>query len=101
MKNVHVCVERGAHGVAMYPVTFDDKDGYWCLNLWYSKMLICGNIKMATNREERMCKSQDFFMFSHPTQSSKLSVGTIICRSWRVRIKSGEIRLPQPHHFFL
>ena len=44
--NFQVCVDRGVHGVVMYPVTSDDKDGYWCLNLWYSSMLIGDNIEI-------------------------------------------------------
>jgi len=84
-------------GIAMHPVTFDDKNGYWCLNLWYSTILIGKHVEKISNREELMSRCQYFFMFLNPKQKSGSSEGTIICKSWRKRDESGEIRSPQPH----
>jgi len=88
-------------GIAMHPVAFDDKNGYWRLNLWYSTILIGEHVEKISNREELMSKCKDFFMFLNPNPNPGSHVGTIICKSWRVRDTSGDIRLPQPHREIL
>lgn len=100
--NLYVCVDRGVQvGIVMYAVHFDDNDGYIRFNLWYSKMII-GNAALAvSDRKELMNMSKDFFMFLHPMQNPDSSVGTIICKSWRVRDQYGQIRLPQPQRHIL
>ena len=51
---------------------------------------------MVANREELMDMCGDFFMFLHHTDETDRDVGTIICRSWRVRVEGGHIQLPEP-----
>ena len=51
---------------------------------------------MVANREELMDMCGDFFMFLHHTDEIDRDVGTIICRSWRVRVEGGHIQLPEP-----
>ena len=99
--NLYVCVDECVLGIAMHPVAFDDKNGYWSLNLWYSIIWIGEHVEKISNREELMSKYQDFFMFLNPIQNPGSSIGTIICKSWRVRYESGEIILPQPQRDIL
>lgn len=94
--DLHVCVDHGPDGIALHPVTFDDSRGDWCFNLWYAGMIIGSSVRMVTNREELMGMCEDFFMFLHHTGEKNRDVGTIICRSWRVRVEGGRIQLPEP-----
>ena len=91
---LYVCVDRGASGIATHPIIFDDQDGYWCLNLWYSKISIGDASSISVDRKDLMTRCHDFFMFLRPADAS---AGTIICKSWRVRVNTGKIRLPLPH----
>jgi hypothetical protein len=95
--DLYMCMEyRRTDGIALHKVSFDDSSGYWCFDLWYSRMTIGNSSRIVANREELTGMCRDFFMFLHHTDEKDSNIGTIICRSWKVRVDGGKIRLPEP-----
>ena len=95
--DLYMCVEyRRTDGIALHKVSFDDSSGYWCFDLWYSRMTIGDSSRIVANREELTGMCGDFFVFLHHTDEKDSNIGTIICRSWKVRVDGGKIRLPEP-----
>ena len=95
--DLYMCMEyRRTDGIALHKVSFDDSSGYWCFDLWYSRMTIGDSSRIVANREELTGMCRDFFMFLHHTDEKDSNIGTIICRSWKVRVDGGKIRLPEP-----
>ena len=98
--NLFLCL-KDSLGIRLYSLRFDDEDGYWCLNLWYSKVRLGPVIQTCHNRKELDEKCIDYFiMLSRPIQDPSLMDPiphrTVICRSWRIRDENGRLRLPVP-----
>ena len=90
--DLYMCVEyRRTDGIALHKVSFDDSSRYWCFDLWYSRMTIGDSSRIVANREELTGMCRDFFMFLHHTDEKDSNIGTIICRSWKVRVDGGKI----------
>ena len=96
------CVEYSG-GIELYSLIFDDKKGHWCFNLWYSEVRLGDPIYHCVNRKEVLEKCSDYFiMLSKTTEEQSplenpVQHRTVICRSWRIRNKSGALQLPVPH----
>ena len=50
---------------------------------------------MVANRDELTAMCEDFFMFLHHTDEKDKTIKTILCKSWKVRVYGGKIRLPE------
>ena len=99
--NLFFCVEDSS-GIDLWSLIFDDEEGHWCFNLWYSKVRLGDAIHHCENRKEVLKKCSDYFIMlpkataeqsplDHPVQHR-----TVICRSWRIRDESGSLQLPVP-----
>jgi hypothetical protein len=103
-----VCVENSRGGkISLHPTVFDDAEGYWCYNLWYSPASLGVATVCCATRKELIEMSSDFFVMLRPvgledtTQSSlgsnlMFTHRTVVCRSWRVRNDHGKLSLPDP-----
>ena len=99
---IFFCVEDTG-GINLFSLIFDDEKGHWCFNLWYSKVRLGDVIHDCGKRKEVLEKCSDYFIMlsktgedqsplEHPVQHR-----TVICRSWRIRNKSGTPQLHVPH----
>ena len=84
--------------IAAYPVLFENGDGkgYLVYDLWYTKAKLASKemVSRYRNREELLEAASDYFILvpHHEEDSSR----TVLCKSWRVRHKTGELKLPTP-----
>ena len=99
-----LCVEdAGGGGITLHPLAFDDDDGHWCYNLWYSKTTLGPDVLKCKDRKELLKIISDIFMVLRPINievvesSSMTNRRTVICRSWKIRHESGKLMLPVPH----
>ena len=79
------------------PLVFNDNNGMWKLNLWYSETRPeINHFRVYKSREELLKDCADFFILLREKDTINTSVRTLICRSWRVRDDRGNFRLPLP-----
>lgn len=93
-----VCFEESrVRGIGLYPLVFNDNNGMWKLNLWYSETRPeINHFSVYKSREELLKDCADFFILLREKDTINTSVRTLICRSWRVRDDRGNFRLPLP-----
>ncbi len=93
-----VCFEESrARGIGVHPLIFNDNEGSWKCNLWYSEMSTqINHLKVYKNREELLQDCADFFILLRDKDTTSTLLRTMVCRSWRVRDDGGKIRLPLP-----
>ena len=94
--NMFLCVhqlEGDSKNIDLYPLVFDDQNGQWFYNLWYSNGSIETPTRRCKNREELLNISSDYFML---LCQNNTALRTVICRSWRVRDENGKLVLPYP-----
>lgn len=101
--NLGVCVgESGTSKIMLHPLAFDDAQGHWCYNLWYSRTYMNSPLKMYKNRGDLLANIVDIFLLLRPisldhAESKEIrNHRTLICRSWKVRTESGQLELPVP-----
>ena len=95
--DLYTCMDhRGTDGIALHKGSVDDSNGYLLFDVWYLRMTIGDSVRMVANREELTGMCGDIFLFLHHTDEKDRNIGTIICRSWKVRVDGGNIRLPEP-----
>jgi len=82
-------------GIKRFPVTFNDNDGKWCLNLLYTKPSLGHNHFSVRDRVELKDYCRDYFLMLRHNRES--SLWTVICRSWHTRRELGMLELPTPH----
>ena len=96
------CVVEDSSQIKLYLLIFDDEEGHWCFNLWYSKVRLGDVIHDCGKRKELLEKCSDYFIMLPKTtavQSARdhpVYHRTVICRSCRIRDESGNLRLPVP-----
>ena len=54
------------------------------------------SLRMGANREELTGMCGEFSVFLYPINEKDRNIWKIICRSWKVRVDGGKIRLPEP-----
>ena len=97
-----VCLHEQRGGdIYLYPLEFEDSGGVWCYDLWYSRATL-GNVRERCEDLTELLKlCSDHFLllkqeFEHELISGCVEGHTVLCRSWRVRVESGELTLPTP-----
>ena len=97
-----VCLHEQRGGdIYLYPLEFEDSGGVWCYDLWYSRATL-GNVReRCEDLTELLKMCSDHFLllkqeFEHELISGCVEGHTVLCRSWRVRVESGELTLPSP-----
>ena len=102
--NMVLCFGRHDNSeITTYPVIFDDSEGHWCYNLWFSTASLGSPSKKYQDRKVLLANVSDIFLLLRPTSletTESMSVSqhrTVVCRSWKVRDESGDLNLPVPH----
>lgn len=99
-----VCVENKTEKrINLHPLIFDDGEGQFCYNLWYAPAAIGEEELTLSDRHAVLKHAVDFFVMLRPAPFDEdMASGpkidqhwTVICRSWRVRVKEG-LQLPKP-----
>ncbi len=84
--------------IAAYPVLFEggDREGYHLYDLWYTKAKLASKAMASAyrSRKELLEAASDYFILV-PHQDED-SARTVLCKSWRVRHKTGELKVPTP-----
>ncbi len=96
--NLLVCFEKSrVKGIGVHPLIFNDTNGSWTFNLWYTETMPQSLLSHAyKSREELLQECGDFFILLREKNTTNTSMRTMICRSWRVRDDKGKLRLPLP-----
>ena len=90
--NLWLCAQKTRdQPFAIYQVEFDDNEGMWTYDLWYSRATLGSETEIYEDREQLLDFASDYFLLLRLETRH-----TVICRSWRVRTKGGELRLPLP-----
>ena len=93
--NLLVCFEKSRiKGVGVHTLIFNDTNGNWTFNLWYSETIQHSHVYKS--REELLQECRDFFVLLREKDRNNTLMRTMICRSWRVRDNLGKLRLPLP-----
>ena len=97
--NLLVCFEKSqVKGIGVHPLIFNDTNGSWTFNLWYTETMPQSLLShVYKSREELLQECGDFFILLREKNTTNTSMRTMICRSWRVRVDKGKLRLPLPH----
>jgi hypothetical protein len=98
-----ICVDNGGEGgISLYEVSFDDSCGVERYCLWYSQAsLTKQTAKNFGCRDLLLPECADFFLMLRSVivegqgRPGSASLRTVICRSWRVRNRDGELALPK------
>ena len=88
---------------------FNDADGKWMFNLWYSDVQVGDRVRSFSSKGEVQDFCADHFLLLRQLEDSDddeleasgdgipgLGHGTVICHSWRVRLQDGKLELPMP-----
>ena len=98
-----VCL-RGHRDEKIYlcPLNFEDSGGLWCYDLWYSRATL-GNVReRCEDVTELLKRCSDYFLLLKQEECEQgqtpgcVERHTVVCRSWRVRVDTGELTLPLP-----
>jgi hypothetical protein len=97
---MYVCYEAKRNaGIDLHPIVFDDDGGEWVLNLWYAKASVGPSDRTVADRTELLNECHDEFLLLKMKDciaNSDSGKSTVICHSWRVRVNSGEFKVPMP-----
>ena len=104
--NIFVCYERKrAEGILLYQINFDDNNGESIMNLWYSKISVGGlPTKHVADRKLLVELCMDACLLMKTKAEAGSADGrryTVICRSWRVRLKNGKLDAMMPDEEYL
>ena len=96
--NLLVCFEKSRiKGVGIHSLIFNDINGNWTFNLWYSEIMPQSqHLHVYRSRDELLQECCDFFILLREKDTNNTSMRTMICRSWRVRDDLRKLRLPLP-----
>ena len=91
-----ICFEESVgKGIKMIPVVFNDSDGKWCLNLWYTEVSMQPDYILVQDHAKLKEICKDYILMLRHDRESHL--WTVICRSWHVCTELGMLQLPTPH----
>ena len=103
---LYICFAPNQSVYQLFRLSFNDEhnigDGKWLLNLWFSKVCLTSDTpafeKYSKGEVEDFC--DDHFLLLRlssqtPEFPDELSdLATVICKSWKVRMDDGSLRLP-------
>lgn len=97
-----LCITTGQNKpIELYDMHFDDTDGVWMLNLWYTTVRIGQKVGQVNNRKELTKVFTDHFMMLKHSDTAMEERKTVICHSWLVRVQGGNLQLPMPREEYL
>ena len=100
---------------ALLPLKFESQ-GKWLLNLWYSKVTFCNEVWKFKEKSGVVDIAADYFILLKQSKDEDETIeglatvnedetieglATVICKSWKVRMDDGTLRLPMPREEYL
>jgi hypothetical protein len=103
---LYICFSPNRSAYQLFELSFGDTDGDWLLNLWYSKAQLFSDrpAKEFLSRGEVEDFCVDHFLLLKLSPDAGIhyeDLSTVICKSWKVRMDDGSLRLPMPMSEFL